>query len=622
MSDIITITNDLAAHLSPHALLTDPADLPAYGSDFWGQRGVPGVVVRAHNTEDVAETLRYAATRGIPVIPRGAGTNIGVGFRPTSDSILLDLRQLNHVLKIDLEHREALVEPGVLNGDLQKLLAPAGFRYSPDPASAPLATIGGNIAENAGGPRCLKYGVTFHHVNGITCVLAGGEQLRLHALDTGPDLLGLMIGSEGTLGVVTQARLKLSPLPQSTRTLLASFSQPEDAGEAVSAILATGILPATIEYLDLEAIHLFDRYAPTGYPLDAAALIIDIEGSEEEVVHDIAVVERIVRAAAHSVRRADDEASRLALWRGRLQAGQALAVSGQSYSICDTTVPRSRIPAMQYAVRQIAARHDLSMLMIGHAGDGNVHPVILFDGSNPRTVARVHTAASELTAIALELGGTITGEHGIGTEKIPFMRQRFSTAEIAAMRVVKQTFDPGGILNPGILLPEPAAHEPALPHLSATLQRALSLSTQQTGNPAATSSSQASHSAERPAAHDVQLDADNLTVWTQTDITLLDLRARLAASGYHNPILEQMQAGDERLTVRDILSHPTYRATVRDTLLEIKARLTDGAQVRFGANAVKDVAGYDMKRLFIGSGSRFGEVEGARFQVRISQTPA
>ncbi len=615
MSDIVSITSDLTRYLSHGALLSDPTELPTYGSDFWGQRGTPGVVVRAARTQDIVETLRYAVARGIPVIPRAAGTNIGAGFLPTSASILLDLRRLNHVQHIDPELREAIVEPGVLNGDLQAQLAPLGFRYSPDPASAPISTIGGNIAENAGGPRCLKYGVTFHHVHGVECVLADGNILQLNALDTGPDLLGVIIGSEGTLGIVTQARLKLSPLPQATRTLLASFDQPEKAAASVSSILATGILPATIEYLDQQAIHLFESYAPTGYPLDAAVLIIDVDGSPEEVEHDIAVIERIVRKTAREVRRADDEATRLALWRGRLQAGQALAASGKRYYICDTTVPRSRIPDMQHMVQQVANRHSLSMLMIGHAGDGNVHPVILYDGTDTLTMSKISIAAGEITAAALEIGGTITGEHGVGSEKIPFMRQRLSAAELSAMRVVKRAFDPSGILNPGILFPEPASNEPSLPRMTAAMQSVIA-ARRSCRNIESPSEPHPHAFKEEDSSGGIELDAENLTVCVQANVPVRNLRDKLASAGYHSPVLQDIQSNDHITSVRDMLSRQRYRMAVRDSLLEVDVTLVDNVPARFGSNVVKDVAGYDMKRLFIGSGSIFGAIEKARFQIR------
>ncbi|HEX3723543.1 MAG TPA: FAD-binding protein, partial [Nitrolancea sp.] len=244
------LIRDLTALVSHGAVVGDSAELTEFGRDFWAQRGVPGVVVRARGTEDVVATLRFAARHGIPVVPRGAGTNISAGFLPTPERIMLDLRSMNRVLEIDPERRSSLVEPGLLNGDLQTELAPFGLCFSPDPASAPLSSIGGNIAENSGGPHCLKYGVTVHHVAGVECVLAGGDLLSLNADDRGADLLGVVIGSEGTLGVVTQARLRLRPLPERTSTLLAVFDEMAATTDAVSEIINSGIIPAALELMD------------------------------------------------------------------------------------------------------------------------------------------------------------------------------------------------------------------------------------------------------------------------------------------------------------------------------------------------------------------------------------
>ena len=370
-----TLIADLQSLLPPAAVVADPAHLPAYGTDFWAPRGVPGVVVRPQSPTDVCTTLRFAATHGLPVVPRAAGTNIGAGFLPTPDRLLLDLRSLNRILAIDVERREAVVEPGVLNGTLQAHLAPFGLCFSPDPASAPIATIGGNIAENAGGPHCLKYGVTVHHVASLACALPDGALVRFRADDPGPDLLGLLIGSEGTLGVVTEATLRLRPLPAVTHTLLAVFDHAEAATAAVSATLAAGILPAALEFFDQAAARLFEAFAPSGYPTDAAALLlVDLEGSAADVAQERPRVEALLASSAREIRRAEDAVTRAALWRGRLQAGQALQASGWDYVICDTTVPRPAIPAMQQAATAIAQQHGLRLLTQGHAGDGNIPP--------------------------------------------------------------------------------------------------------------------------------------------------------------------------------------------------------------------------------------------------------
>ena len=461
-----SMIRDLHARVSPGAVVADRAAVVDAGRDFWSQRGIPGVVVRACSVHDVAATLQFAQASGIAVVPRGAGTNVGGGFLPTEERILLDLREMNRVLRIDPEERIALVEPGLLNGALQDQLEPYGLCFSPDPASARLSSIGGNIAENSGGPHCLKHGVTVHHVAEVDCVLMGGDVVRLGADDRGPDLLGVTIGSEGTLAVVTQARLRLRPLPAATSSLLAVFDDVEAAIEAVSAILNAGVIPAALEFMDHTRCQVADTMAPTGYPIDAGAiLLIDLEGSEADVEAQMVSIEPRLRRRAREVRRADDPQARATLWRGRLQIGQAILTSGRAFYIGDTTVPRERIPLMQRAVRVLAERYRLDVFTTGHAGDGNIHPIVLFDGDDPAEVERVAAMVIEMTAMALELGGTLTGEHGVGSEKRPLMRQRFSATEIAAMRAVKKAFDPDGLLNPGVLLPDLAADEPNFPAL-------------------------------------------------------------------------------------------------------------------------------------------------------------
>jgi glycolate oxidase len=561
--------------------------------------------VRAASANDVVATLRLAATHGVAVAPRAAGTNVAAGFLPTPASILLDLRPLNRIIGIDLARREATVEPGVLNGALQERLAPLGFCFSPDPASAPLASIGGNIAENAGGPHCLKYGVTVHHVNALTAVLVGGEQVRLAATDPGPGLLGVVIGSEGTLAIVTEAALALRPLPAMTRTLLAAFDDAEAAVEAVTATLAAGILPAALEFFDQEAALRFERYAPSGYPTDAeAVLLVDLDGEPEEVQADQDALEAILRRAARTVRRADDDAARAALWRGRLFAGQVLAASDSGYFICDTTVPRERIPAMQRAVRAIAARHQVAIVTLGHAGDGNIHPTILFNKEDPAEVAAMRAAEREIIAAAVAFGGTITGEHGVGSDKLRDMPLRFTPAEIAAQRAVKAAFDPAGLLNPGVLLPPPAPSEPMLPQLAAAARAAVAASGQRPG-PAASAPP-----VSVPGAA-ITIDPTNLTVTASAGASLARVHARLAEVGLRSPLPDR----DDR-SLGAAVASADPRAAVRAALLAVQATTPEGAGVRFGSNAVKDVAGYDMKRLYTGSGDAFGTLAEVTLRVQ------
>ncbi|MHB8646023.1 MAG: FAD-binding oxidoreductase [Thermomicrobiales bacterium] len=597
---VASLANDLRPLLSTDALITDAAALPAYGRDFWTQRGVPGIVVRAIGAEDVIATLRYAAARGIAVVPRAAGTNVSAGFLPTPERILLDLRPMNRIVTIDTERREAVVQPGVINGDLNARLAPLGFCFSPDPGSAAIASIGGNIAENAGGMHCLKYGVTDDHVNAVACALIGGDTVRFAADDRGPDLLGLLIGSEGTLGIVTEATVALRPLPAVTRTLLAVFDDADEAAAAASATIAAGIIPAAMEFFDRRAVAFFDAFSPSGYPAEGEAfLLIDLDGSAGEVGEEMADLEPILRRGARSVHRADDDRARAALWRPRIDGALALVASGRGFFICDTTVPRERIPAMQRAVVDIGRRAGLQMLTLGHAGDGNIHPVILFDKDDPAQVAAMEEADDAVVATALALGGTITGEHGIGSEKRRQMRQRFSPTEIAAMRAAKAAFDPNGLLNPGILLPDPADDEPALPRFAATMGDVIAA--RRAGRGWVKGNSPLAAQPPADGSGTVVLDAENLTVTIDGHTLLTSLYDALAARGFQCAL-----TNEGGTTVAATVSGEDDRVAVRDALLAVETMLRDGRAARFGSNAVKDVAGYDMKRLFIGSGTAFG----------------
>ena len=528
---------------------------------------------------------------------------------------MLDLRAMSRVLEIDPERLSAVVEPGLLNGALQTELAPYGLCFSPDPASAPLSSIGGNIAENSGGPHCLKYGVTVHHVAGVECVLASGDLVSLNAEDRGTDLLGVLIGSEGTLGVVTRARLRLRPLPARTSTLMAVFAEMEAAINAVSEILDSGIIPAALEFMDHTSVVVAETLAPTGYPLDAGAiLLIDLDGAVDDVASDLDAVERLLRPRAREVRRADDPQARATIWRGRLQIGQAFITSGQAFYIGDTTVPRERIPQMQRALRVIAERHQLEITTNGHAGDGNIHPIILYDADDPRQVEATRIAAHEMTAMALEFGGTLTGEHGVGSEKIPLMRQRFTAAEIAAMRVVKDAFDPDGTLNPGVLLPDPMPDEPELSRFEQAIIAVVAA--RRAGE---ATEPRAIASAKSPPPHtarpSIAIDRENLTVTANAGISLAALRDDLASHGFRCALFDGAN-GDLNQSIRAALSDNERRAGARASLLAVNVTLPEGLPARFGSNAVKDVAGYDLKRLFVGSGNAFGMVDEVTLQVR------
>jgi glycolate oxidase len=601
---------DLRQVLAPRTVVTEPEDLPAFGQDFRGPRGIPGIVVRPYHAVDVVATLRYAADHGVPVATRAAGTNFTASFLPSPEKILLDTRAMNRVVRVDPESGEAVVQPGVINGDLNAQLAPLGLCFSPDPASTPISSIGGNIATNAGGPHCLKYGVTFHHVLGMECALLGGDTLHLRADDAGPDLLGVVIGSEGTLAIVTEATLRLRPLPPETRTLLAVFADAAAAAQAVFTILATGVIPAALEYVDAAAIAMFDHYAPSGYPADAGALLlVDLDGTLDEVAADMLVVEAVLRQVAREVRRADDAPTRAELWRSRLHSAHAIVATGQQFFTGDTTVPPSRIPALQQAITAVAQRHHLAIPTVGHAGDGNLHPVILFDGSDGTQRTAAERAHEELIAAALALGGTITGEHGVGSEKLHSMVQRFRPAEMAAMRAVKAAFDPIGLLNPGILLPPPGPTEPSLPLFDAAVRAAVDgRRCEQTW----TASTEPTISGGGETA--ITVDTDNRTVTVSAATPLGVFHDSLEVHDLCSPLPKDVT------TVGALVSSgTTARAAVRETLLGVSAQLPDGPAVLFGGSLLKDVAGYDLKRLYIGSATMFGVVQEVTLQVHVQR---
>jgi glycolate oxidase len=554
------------------------------------------VVVRATFADQVAALLAYASQRGVAVVPRAAGTNLCGGFAPGPESIVLDLSLMTRVVSIDPEARRAVVEPGVLNGDLQGLLVPHRLCFSPDPASAAISTIGGNILENAGGPGCIKYGVTFHHVAALDVVLAAGRRLTLAEEDP-VDLLGVMIGSEGILGVATGATLKLRPLPASTWTALAAFDHLEDAALLVSEIIAARVAPAALEMCDRRQVNLCEDWLPSGYPREAEAILfIELDGDPDDVKAQVARLEPLLLRHDPGLRLARDAGERERLWAGRLAAAHAFKATGKSFYVCDVTVPRQRIPEMVVEARRIAEGLQLDVATVAHAGDGNVHPVILYHAEE---VERVRAGADAIAAAALELGGTLTGEHGIGTEKVGHMRRRFGAVEVAAFRTVKAAFDPTGILNPGVMLPAPASDEPELPRFAEAVQAALAHSRL---DPA-------------PGGHHavpggIEVDAENLVVTAGGAEACAAVASVLAARRFSCPGL------DGARSVAKLVEEGGNVGDARATLLAVEAVLPDGHLALFGSAAVKDVAGLDLKRLVAGGRGGFGRVTRATLRVR------
>jgi glycolate oxidase subunit GlcD len=429
-------------------------------------RHVPGVVVLPGSRDEVIAVMRLLAALGTPVVPRGAGTGLSGGALADGEAVLLVLTRLNRILAIDPVNRLAVVEPGVVNARLSAAASAHGLQYTPDPSSQTACTIGGNVAENAGGPHCLKYGVTANHVLALEVVLADGRVVELGSPGGepwGPDLAGLFVGSEGNFGIATRIAVRLLPLPRAVRTLLADFGALRTAGEAVSAVIASGIVPAALEMMDQSCIRAVeDSVYAAGYPRDAAAvLLVELDGGREEAVAaDAATIESILRAhGARAVLTAADAKQRERLWLGRKKAFGAMGRLSRDLVVQDAVVPRSALPDVLEAIGAIAAAYGLTVSNVFHAGDGNLHPNISFDGRVPGLKARVEAASREMMSVCIAAGGTITGEHGVGLDKLRYMPLIFDGDSLAAMRAVRRVFDPEERVNPGKVVPVHACRE-------------------------------------------------------------------------------------------------------------------------------------------------------------------
>jgi glycolate oxidase subunit GlcD len=429
-------------------------------------RRTPGVVVLPGTRDEVIAVVRLLAAHGVPVVPRGAGTGLSGGALASSDAVLLVLTRLTRILEIDPKNRRAVVEPGVVNVRLSAAAAPFGLHYAPDPSSQTACTIGGNVAENAGGPHCLKYGVTANHVLELEVVLADGSTVRLGSPGGepwGPDLVGVVVGSEGNFGVVTRIAVRLTPSPRAVRTLLADFLSLRAAGAAVSAVIATGIVPAALEMMDQSCIRAVeDSVYAAGYPRDAAAVLLcELDGADEPaVIAEAAAIEAVLHQhGARSVRTAADATERERLWQGRKKAFGALGRLARDLVVQDAVVPRSVLPDVLEAIARIAVARGLTVSNVFHAGDGNLHPNISFDGRDPEVVRRVEAASAEIMGVCIAAGGTITGEHGIGLDKLRYMPLLFDGDSLAAMRGVRLVFDPEERMNPGKVVPLHACRE-------------------------------------------------------------------------------------------------------------------------------------------------------------------
>jgi glycolate oxidase len=448
-------------HLVPgEGVIAGTREMRPYETDgLTAYRQLPMVVVLPETTEQVSQVLRYCYDEGIRVVPRGAGTSLSGGALPLADGVLLGMAKFNRIREIDLDNRLAVVEPGVTNLAVSNAVAHAGFYYAPDPSSQIACTIGGNIAENSGGVHCLKYGMTTNNVLGCEIVLMSGEVLRVGGkqLDSsGYDLLGLITGSEGLLGVVTEVTVRLLRKPETARALLIGFPSSEDAGECVSRIIGAGIIPGGMEMMDGPAIRAAEDFVHADYPLDCEALlIVEVDGPAPEVDHLIAKIEWLAEECrAKSCRASTSEQQRLLFWAGRKAAFPAVGRISPDYYCMDGTIPRGKLPLVLNRIREMSQTYGLRCANVFHAGDGNLHPLILYDANKEGELDRAEQFGAEILKLCVEVGGVLTGEHGVGVEKRDLMPVMFSETDLDQQQRVKCAFDEKGLLNPGKMFPK------------------------------------------------------------------------------------------------------------------------------------------------------------------------
>lgn len=455
------IIDELLQAVGAENVLTKVEDLASYAYDATpGFSCMPEAVVIPANTEEVAKVLALANSNQIPVYPRGSGTNLSAGTVPTKGGIVLLMTKMNKIIEIDPSNLTATAEPGVIVGELNREVEKFGLIYPPDPGTVNTASLGGTVAENSGGLRGLKYGVSKHYIMGLEVVLADGRIMNTGGKNvkdvSGYDLTKLFTGSEGTLGVITKITVKLVPAPEARKSMMAIFNNLDDAGTAISNIIANKIIPATLEIMDNATIRTVEDYAHVGLPTDAeAVLLIEVDGIPAVVEKEAAQILKVLQAAnAGEVRVAKTDAERDQLWSARRAALPALAKLRPTTFVEDATVPRSKVPDMIKAINEISRKYNVTIGTFGHAGDGNMHPTIVCDIRNKEEMDRVHKAMDEIFATSIHLGGTLSGEHGIGLGKLKYMQDQFGVVGMEAMRAIKKALDPNCILNPGKLVGE------------------------------------------------------------------------------------------------------------------------------------------------------------------------
>jgi glycolate oxidase len=454
---------DFAQIVGKRNTITAPSELRTYECDgLAGFRVRPAVVVLPETTEQVAAAVKLARSLGMPIVPRGAGTGLSGGALPVDGCVVIGLARMTKILAIDLENRRMRVQPGVINLDISRRLAPLGYYYAPDPSSQSVCTIGGNVAENSGGAHCLKYGFTVNHAVGATIVTSDGDVVTLGAQSGEPDslgydLMGVLVGSEGLLGIVTEVVVKILRRPQATRTIFATFPSTDEASGAVSSIIASGIVPAAIEMMDKLAIEAIVAATHVDWPLDVgAALLMDVDGVSAEVEDTAAAASALIEAAgAIEMRTPHDEVERGLMWKGRKAAFAAVGRISPNYYVQDGVIPRKDVAAVLREITRLGNEAGLRVANVFHAGDGNLHPLVLYDARIPGQEAKAEHVGGEILRVCLKYGGSVTGEHGVGRDKACYLGEQFSGDDLATMQMVRSAFDPYGVLNPDKLFPTP-----------------------------------------------------------------------------------------------------------------------------------------------------------------------
>ncbi len=453
------IASDLRRMVRPQHVIDTPASLRAYESDgLTAYRQPPMLVVLPETTAEVSAILQYAHEEGIKIVPRGAGTSLSGGALPLADGIVLGMAKFNKVLNIDFDNRCVVVQPGVTNLAITRAVEHKGFYYAPDPSSQIACTIGGNVAENSGGVHCLKYGLTANNILGLEVVLPGGDIVRLggkHLDSDGYDLMGILTGSEGLLGVVTEVTVRILQKPETARALLIGFPSSEDAGQCVADVISAGIIPGGMEMMDKPAIHAAEDFVHADYPLDVEALlIVELDGPPAEVD---ALTERVRVLAennkASTLRISQNDQERLLFWAGRKAAFPAVGRISPDYMCMDGTIPRKKLPEVLRGMEALSRKHDLRVANVFHAGDGNLHPLILFDANVGDELERAEAFGADILRLCVKVGGVLTGEHGVGVEKRDLMPEMFSDTDMAVQQRMKCAFDAKGLLNPGKVFP-------------------------------------------------------------------------------------------------------------------------------------------------------------------------